>query len=95
MHTTIMQFYKSTEESLVQNMWICLSHILLFTLVKMYLAYNVYPNTLKSKKLGIYVNATYRWSQPAVAAIFPSDRIEVPAIPGRSKLISFLTTHEP
>lgn len=35
------------------------------------------------------------WSQPAVAAIFPSDRIEVPEMPGRSNLISLLTTHVP
>ena len=38
---------------------------------------------------------TNLWSQPAVAAILPSDRTEVPDMPGRSKLISFLTTHEP
>lgn len=35
------------------------------------------------------------WSQPAVAAILLSTRIEVPAMPGLSKLISFLTKQEP
>jgi len=35
------------------------------------------------------------WSQPAVAAIFPSGRIEMPDMPGRSKLISFFTIHVP
>lgn len=35
------------------------------------------------------------WSQPAVAAIFPSGRMEVPDMPGRSRLISFLTKQVP
>ena len=35
------------------------------------------------------------WSQPAVAAIFPSGLIEAPDMPGRSKLISFLTMQVP
>lgn len=36
-----------------------------------------------------------RWSQPAVAAILLSGRIAVPAIPGRSSSISFLTLQTP
>jgi hypothetical protein len=35
------------------------------------------------------------WSQPAVAAILSSGRIEVPEMPGRSNVISLLTTHVP
>lgn len=43
----------------------------------------------------IEIQWSYRWSQPAVAAILPSGRIEAPAMPGRSNVISFLITQVP
>lgn len=48
----------------------------------------------KNEYIYLYQNINL-WSQPAVAAILLSTRIEVPAMPGLSKLISFLTKQEP
>ena len=54
-----------------------------------------YSSKGEKKKLRLKKVVSNLWSQPAVAAILSSGRIEVPAIPGRSKQSSFLATQDP